>query len=218
MELVATIDELIEERHLLRHSFYTKWVAGTLPMGALQEYARQYYAFESTFPRFISALHSRSEDPGVRQALLDNLWDEEHGDLNHQELWLRFAEGVGVAREDVRGAERNEATRGLIDTYIRVSADGSVAAGVAALYAYEAQVPQVATAKIDGLKLRYAISDARTLAFFETHAGLDVEHSQAERAIVAGLGAGHETEVVEATRDALDAWWNFLDAVDPAEG
>jgi pyrroloquinoline-quinone synthase len=217
MDLLERVDALIEDRHLLRHPFYTRWVAGTLPMDAIQEYARQYYGFESAFPRFLSALHSRSADPEVRAALLDNLWDEEHGEANHAELWLRFAEGLGVAREDVVGAERNEATRGLVDTYAGWSSRGPVAAGVAGLYAYEAQVPRVATAKVEGLKDRYGITDPRTLGFFETHATLDVEHSEAERRIISGQGAGHESDVVEATADALDAWWGFLDALVPAE-
>src|SRR5712691_12829014 len=107
MDLLDRIDALIEERHLLRHPFYTKWVAGTLPMEALQEYARQYYAFESSFPRFLSGLHSRTEDAAVRQRILDNLWDEEHGADNHAEMWLQFAEGIGVARDDVKASPRN---------------------------------------------------------------------------------------------------------------
>jgi pyrroloquinoline-quinone synthase len=216
MDLLDRVDALIDERHLLRHPFYTKWVAGTLPVDAIHDYARQYYAFESTFPRFLSALHSRSDDPEVRAALLDNLWDEEHGEANHQELWLRFAEGMGVPRDDVRHALPNEATGRLVDTYFRSSTEGPVAAGVSALYAYEAQVPRVAQAKIDGLQARYGISDGRTLGFFETHSHLDLEHSGAERRLIDHLGNGHETEVLHATSDALEAWWSFLDAVDPA--
>jgi len=217
MDLLDRIDALIEERHLLRHPFYTKWVAGTLPNEALQEYARQYYAFESAFPRFLSGIHARTESADARQALLDNLWDEEHGETNHPELWLRFAEGLGVGRDEVRSAERNDATQGLVDTYFRASQEAPVAAGVAALYAYEAQVPQVAQAKIDGLRERYGITDDRTLGFFETHASLDVEHSKAERQLVREMGDGHEDEVLSATARALDAWWAFLDAVDPQD-
>ena len=74
MELLDRIDALISQRHLLKHPFYADWRAGTLPREALQDYAAQYYAFESSFPRFLSALHSRSDRPDVRQALLDNLW------------------------------------------------------------------------------------------------------------------------------------------------
>ena len=213
--LLDRIDALIAERHLLTHPFYTKWQEGTLSREALQEYARQYYAFESTFPRLLSALHTRSDDAAVRQSILDNLWDEEHGEVNHAELWLRFAEGIGVERDDVRSAERNDGTKRLLSTYWSAVSDGPLAAGVAALYAYEGQVPEVATEKINGLVEQYGVDDPRTLAFFTVHSTLDIEHSGAERSMIADLAptAADEEAVLAATRSALDAWWGFLDAV-----
>jgi len=215
MDLIDRIDALIAERHLLQHPFYVKWREGTLPTEAIRDYTRQYYAFESTFPRLLSSIHARSARPDVRQALLDNLWDEEHGEVNHAELWLRFAEGMGVSREEVRAASHNDGTRRLLDTYWRLTTDAEIAAGIAALYAYEHQVPEVAAEKIRGLIERYGIEDPRTLAFFTVHSTLDVEHADAERSMIASLAAeAGEDAVVEATREALDAWWGFLDAVD----
>ena len=215
MDLIEHIDALIQDRHLLSHPFYTRWREGTLPVEAIQEYTRQYYAFESAFPRLLSAIHSRTDDPVVRQSILDNLWDEEHGEVNHAELWLRFAEGMGVEREDVRGAEANAGTQALMETYWGLATDGSPAAGIAALYAYEAQVPEVAAEKIRGLRERYGIDDARTLAFFTVHSTLDLEHSGAERdAIRRTTKTDSSSEAaVAATSRALDAWWGFLDAV-----
>jgi pyrroloquinoline-quinone synthase len=212
MDLLARIDELIEERHLLKHSFYTKWVAGTLPRQAIQEYARQYYAFESEFPRFLSDIHSRCDDRPARQTLLENLWDEEHGEENHAELWLRFAEGMEVPRDQVTGATTNEATRALVATYRRSSTD--VTAGVAAIHAYESQVPAVATAKIDGLREHYGVDDRRTMAFWEVHRVLDQEHAAGEEAIMSDLATREPEEALRATGEALEAWWDFLDAVD----
>lgn len=216
MSLIQQIDRLIEGRSLLDHSFYTKWAAGTLPRASLQEYARQYYAFESRFPTFLSALHSRSERADVRQSLLENLWDEEHGESNHAELWLRFAEGVGVERDDVRSAEPNEATRHLLDTYGTITREAPVPAGIAAVYAYERQVPGVSVSKIDGLRRYYGLEDGPALTFFEVHGVLDVEHSQAEARMVEDLAVGDDhAPILAATEQALDAWWGFLDAVDP---
>jgi pyrroloquinoline-quinone synthase len=215
MDLLSRIDERIDARHLLQHPFYTKWADGTLPREALQEYARQYYAFESTFPRLLSTLHSRTEEPAIRQQILDNLWDEEHGKVNHAEMWLRFAEGIGVTREDVRSAARNEATEALLQQYREVTTEAPVAAGVAAVYAYERQVPEVAAAKIDGLRKHYDIDDLRTLQFFKVHGVLDIEHSGAEREMLGELVVGQDESVVlAATERALDAWWDFLTAVD----
>jgi pyrroloquinoline-quinone synthase len=212
MDLLSRIDRLIEERHLLKHSFYTKWVAGTLPRSAIQEYARQYYAFESAFPRFLSAIHSRCDDRSARQTVLENLWDEEHGEENHAELWLRFAEGMGVPRHQVIDAVSNEATRALVDGYRRAST--GVTTGVAAIHAYERQVPAVATAKIDGLREHYGVDDRRTLSFWEVHRVLDQEHAAGEEAIIADLAERQPDEALRATEEALEAWWAFLDAVD----
>ena len=217
MDLTARIDRMIDERHLLRHPFYTKWADGTLPKEALQEYARQYYAFESNFPRLLSALHTRSDRPEIRQQILENLWDEEHGSRNHAELWLRFAEGIGVSRDDVRASEPNDATTELLDMYRDVTRDAPVAAGLAALYAYERQVPEVATSKIEGLQRNYAVEEPRTLEFFRVHGVLDVEHSGQERRMIEDLVADEAgaDAVVAATGRALDTWWAFLTAVDP---
>jgi pyrroloquinoline-quinone synthase len=217
MNVLARIDAMIEERHLLTHPFYTKWVAGALPREAIQEYARQYYAFESAFPRFLSAIHARTGRADVRQHLLENLWDEEHGPENHAELWLRFAEGMGVGREDVAGADRNEATEALVETYRDACAQGATAAGIAAIHAYEAQVPKVARAKIDGLREHYGVDDHRALAFWELHERLDVEHAGAERTMLEDLAAEEPEAAVAATDRALSAWWAFLNAVDPED-
>lgn len=215
MNLLDRLDVMIDERHLLKHPFYTRWNEGTLPVEALQEYARQYYAFESAMPRFLSALHTRTADKAVRQQILDNLWDEEHGKENHAELWLRFAEGVGVSREDVASATPNEATKALVDMYFEVTSDASVAEGVAALYAYERQVPQVAGSKIDGLAKHYGIDDKRSTKFFAVHGVMDIEHSGAEREMLSELAVDADPAPIEAaTQRALEAWWDFLSAVD----
>jgi pyrroloquinoline-quinone synthase len=214
MDLLDRLDAMIDERRLLTHSFYTKWVAGTLPREAIQEYARQYYAFESEFPRFLSAIHTATPSPDARRIVLDNLWDEEHGEENHAELWLRFAEGMGVGREDVAGAPRTAATETLVETYRRASSSSPVA-GLAAMHAYERQVPEVARAKIDGLRDHYGVTDERTTRFWAVHERLDVEHAGAERALLEEMGSEDPDGAVRATGEALDAWWGFLDAVDP---
>ena len=82
-EFEARLKAILEQKSMLKHPFYAEWTQGKLPMEKLQEYARQYYHFEASFPRFLSAIHTRTESPSVRQSLLDNLWDEEHGDRNH---------------------------------------------------------------------------------------------------------------------------------------
>jgi pyrroloquinoline-quinone synthase len=215
MDLLSRLDRMIDERHLLTHPFYTKWTAGTLPIESMQEYTRQYFAFESAFPQLLSGLHTRTDDAATRQEILDNLWDEEHGPENHAELWLRFAEGIGVDRKDVQEADLNPATERLVETYRDLVREAPVAAGLAALYAYERQVPEVAQSKIDGLRDHYDVTDPRATRFFVVHGVLDVEHSGREREMVGRLATdADEPAITDATDRALGAWWDFLSAVD----
>ena len=213
MTTLAEIEREIEGRHLLSHHFYKAWTNGTLPRSALLEYARQYFSFEVRLPRFLTALHARAEDRAVRTALLSNAWDEEHGESNHAELWLRFTDALGLSRREVVDATPNAATQALLDTYGELSSEAPVVAGVAALYAYESQLPAVADAKIAGLKEHYGFSSGDGVAFFEAHRTIDVHHAAAERTIVAdAITAGQGEPALEATGRALGAWWDFLSA------
>jgi pyrroloquinoline-quinone synthase len=213
MEALARIDALIEKHSLLTHPFYTKWVEGTLPVEAIRAYATTYYQFESSFPRFLSSIHSRAEDPRVRQVLLDNLWDEEAGEENHVELWLRFAEGVGLDRADVQRAKPSPASDELVQTYRRAAENG-VAAGLAAVYAYEAQVPAIAEAKIRGLREHYDVSDGYSLAFWHVHQSLDVEHAAGERTMLAEVAEREPDAAVAGAEQALESWWGLLSEAD----
>ena len=65
----------------------------------LQIYAGKYYFFEGNFPLFLSVIHSKCEDLEVRQSLRGNLWDEEHGEVNHLAMWLDFCAGLGLERD-----------------------------------------------------------------------------------------------------------------------
>jgi pyrroloquinoline-quinone synthase len=214
-DLTARIDETIRKKSLLRHPFYEAWTMGSLPLDSLRDYAGQYYHFELAYPTFLSGLHYRCQDQGIRQLLLDNLWDEEHGPENHVELWLRFCDGLGLDREDVRSGEPGAETEALVQTFSGLTSTGSLAAGAATLYAYESQVPEVAKAKLDGLRRFYGMDDARTVSFFQVHQTLDEEHSAAEIEMVRTLASttGEQSGALEAVDQATDALWRFLDGV-----
>src|SRR2546429_4185422 len=105
MTWTTKIDDVVAERHLLKHPFYTAWTEGALTLDSLRGYAAQYYKHVAAFPRYLSAVHTQTDDLTTRQYLLENLTDEERGDENHPELWLRFAEGLGTTREAIREAD-----------------------------------------------------------------------------------------------------------------
>ena len=214
-DIIEEVDALIEERSLLKHPFYQAWQKGELNRDHLQAYASQYYHHVLAFPQYVSAAHAICPDQGERQELLENLIEEERGEENHPELWLRFAEGVGASRDGIEAATPLPQTSRLVDLFRDASGRRSFAEACAALYVYESQVPEVAKTKIAGLKQFYGIADERTLQFFEVHIGADEIHSQ----VGAGMVRRHVAD--EASRDAVlatarecaDALWGFLDGV-----
>ena len=212
MNLRAQLDETIRRYDLLTHPFYQAWSKGELPRERLQRYAGQYYHHVLAFPTYVSAVHSRSgEDLVSRRALLENLIEEERGEHNHAALWLQFADGIGVPASEVVAGAPEAATRTLIDTFRSLTRE-ELAAGAAALYAYESQVPRVAAAKIDGLIKYFGVSDPKALEFFSVHKELDRWHSDTTAEIVERNTTEPEV-ALQAAAEAAKALWGFLDSM-----
>ena len=207
--LETRMREAIAERSLLQHPFYQAWSAGTLEVERLQDYARQYYHFERVFPRFLSAIHARTESPSIRQLLLDNLWDEEHGERNHPSLWLEFAAALGVSGEEVEGSTPHPQTAALIEHYAEVAQNAPVAEALATLFAYESQVPTIAWEKIKGLTEHYDLLPEQ-FEFFSVHLVSDVAHSGAEMSAIEELCEDGDAVVAAAER-ASERLLAFLD-------
>jgi pyrroloquinoline-quinone synthase len=213
MTWTTQIDDVVSERHVLKHAFYTAWTEGKLTRSALRGYAAQYYKHVAAFPRYLSAIHSQTPDLETRQYLLENLIDEERGAENHPELWLRFAEGIGTTREAVRGASALPETTACDTTYREISSARGPIAGLAALYAYESMVPAVSESKIAGLKLHYGIDDGETLRFFNVHLEVDEWHAQVARRLLDNAPEHSRKAAVEAADDAMRAINGLLDGV-----
>lgn len=216
MNVSSSIDSKVAERAMLKHPFYQAWTEGRLPLATLRAYARQYFHHVDAFPRAVSAVHSLCDDPEGRRMLAENLAEEEgldSGKQDHASLWMMFARGLGEDVEAVRGQALNAETRGLIDSFRKLSRQ-SYAAGLGALYAYESQFPGVASAKIEGLIGRYGISDEETLRFFRVHESADVEHSAVCRALLDRLPEAERAEAVAAGEELAGALWNFLSGVE----
>ena len=214
-EVVTALKDVVAHHHLLNHPFYQAWTAGRLPIERLQRYAVRYHPHVAAFPRYISAIHSRCADLETRQVLLANLTEEESGEDNHPDLWLRFCEALDVPRDEVTTARPVPAARSLVRTYHGLAAKGPLARGLAALFVYESQVPAIAATKIDGLQRWYGVDDERGLAFFRVHQQADVWHADA----IAGLLDKHTARqadaesALEGGQRAVAALWDMLDAV-----
>lgn len=215
---IDQIDTEIEKNHLLNHPFYKAWSAGKLDPEVIREYSAQYFQHVSAFPRYLSSIHTNCDDIRVRQILLENLVDEEMGDENHPELWLRFSEGMGNARENVNQAMAIDETQDLVNTYMKLSKDKKYHIGLAALYCYESMQPEISETKKEGLQKFYGIEDENTLKFFTVHIHADKWHREVIRKLIAELNDDEEKhdEILSAVKEALHALNNFLSGMERA--
>jgi len=203
------LNKKLDEYHLLKHPFYKSWNDGKLTREIIKDYAEQYYQHVKAFPRYISATHSLCEDIQKRKILLENLQDEENREEDHPKLWKNFALAIGSKKNEIESVKQEKFTTELIENFFK-NGRSSYAEGLASLYTYERQIPEVAETKIRGLINHYGVSSKEGLKFFEVHKAADVYHREACEKLLDGLS---KTEQERAEKSALSTakyLWNFL--------
>ena len=211
--LLARLDAAIADKNLLKHPFYQEWQAGKLSREALQLYAAQYYRHVEAFPKHLRVLAARTDGP-LRDTVMENLAEEENPAAPHPKLWRDFAAAVGVGEDDITCCPALPGTQNVVATFREICGDRPVAEAVAALYAYEAQVPEIASTKIDGLRKFYGVNKTAALAYFTIHEEADKAHREAWRDwLDEHSDPNSNDDVVASANKALTALWGALDAV-----
>ena len=141
------LNKKLNEYHLLNHPFYKSWNDGKLTREIIKDYAEQYYQHVKAFPRYISATHSLCEDLEKRKILLENLQDEEKNGADHPKLWKNFATAMGSDSKKIEDVKKEKFTSELINNFFK-NGRSSYAEGLASLYTYERQIPEIADTKI----------------------------------------------------------------------
>ena len=221
------VDQEIAKYNLLKHPFYQAWSAGELTTDDLKFYAEQYYHQVSEFPTYLTSLHSRLPEGAMRRDVLANAYEEEGAGAGptwspleyrtpHSELWLRFAEGIGSGESNLNRQPAIPEISELVKTFRAIAQGAPIASAFGALFAYESQVPRIASEKLAGLKKHYAADD-RTCSYFLLHRTADVHHSNVWRKIISALveqDDRHATEALEGVSRAARALWTALDGIE----
>ncbi|MFZ0479936.1 MAG: iron-containing redox enzyme family protein [Terriglobales bacterium] len=218
---LSRLDECIARYDLLCHPFYKAWAEGKLTRDDLREYGQAYYPHVEAFPGYLAQFGIRLEDGELRRAVLANMSDEKGGEdlygqpeRSHAELWLDFVEGMGGRR--VAKGRRIPEIAGLIGWFQSVASEGTPEEGLAAFYAYESQVPRIASEKDRGLREMYG-ADEKTRSYFTLHSTADVYHSQVWRKqLEKRVAANPETgeKALAAAEKAAHKLWQALDGIE----
>jgi pyrroloquinoline-quinone synthase len=219
-EFFEQLEARIAKYDLLCHPFYEAWSGGELTRDDLRAYAQGYYHHVAEYPSYLAEFAIRLDECELRRAVLANMRDELGQEKNgsgrsHADIWRDFAEGMGASR-DMRGHTPVPEIKQLINHFHRVASEGTPAEALAAFYAYESQVPDVAKEKERGLRTMYSADD-KTCGYFTLHVTADVYHSRAWREqLEKQIEANPETaeKAIAAAEDAAQALWHALDGIE----
>ena len=203
--VVQRIDLEIENHSLLKHSFYKMWSEGKLTIDHLQGYSKEYFQLVKIVPKFVESIAEATGNPNI-------ITNNAHEEAEHVELWVRFATALGVSRNDLityGGSEKtNEAVAKLMGL-----AGLRFEEAVAAMYAYEMELPKISRSKIDGLKKLYGMDSEDATKYFEIHEEADVRHAQVWREILQRTPAERQESALNAAIKSLQAQNMLLDSV-----
>jgi len=130
MNIIKTIDDMIEERSLLKHQFYQMWSDGKLTQESLAGYSKEYFQLVKAVPSFMEPIIENASSDVVSD-LIENQQEES----DHIKPWIAFAGELGISKDELITYEGLPKTQkavsdlnNLMDTF-----DG----GACAMYAFE---------------------------------------------------------------------------------
>ena len=116
---------------------------------------------------------------------------------------------MGADSENIEKVKQDWFTKEMIDNFFK-QARLSYAEGLASLYTYERQIPEIAETKIQGLKKFYGVNSKEGLEFFEAHKAADVIHRVECEKLLDGLSKEEQDKAEQASMYTARYLWNFL--------
>lgn len=206
--LIQRIDAEIEKYSLLKHAFYQMWSEGKLTPTHLQGYSKEYFQLVKAVPSFVEDIAASCTDGSLKPLVHENMKEESE----HIEPWVKFAVAMGVPRTELVNYLGADKTNGSVSNMKQLMSLPFEEA-VAAMYAYEAELPKISRSKIDGLKKFYNMTSADATKYFEIHEEADVRHAETWRNILRSVPAEKHEQVLAAAVKSLQAQNRLLDSV-----
>jgi pyrroloquinoline-quinone synthase len=214
-EFTSSLKALVDSRHCINHPLLQTWAAGTLPKEVLGRWAQEHYHFTKDLWAFLAATYSNCPYPDARQAIMENLTEEEDPEDPHINILLRFASACGVPAEEIKASRPLATTCGLKDWLTRISTRNSWIESAAGMHiGMESQMPAMCAAILPALREKYGFKDDE-IRFFTLHHEADQEHGGRIYDLVGKYATTPElqTAVRQAVLEGTQKRWLYYDGV-----
>ena len=170
MNLIKRIDEIIEEKSLLKHPFYQMWSDGKLNLDSLAGYSKEYFQLVKAVPSFMTPIIEKAPDSVIGE-LIENQQEE----FVHINSWIKFAVELGISEDKLIHYDGLEKTRKAISALSELM--NTYEGGACAMYAFEKEIPKISQTKLDGLAEFYGMSNDESTEYFKLHTEADIRHA-----------------------------------------
>ncbi len=177
MNIIKRIDEMIDNRSLLKHPFYQMWSDGKLTQDSLAGYSKEYFQLVKAVPFFMKPIIEKAPDSVISE-LIANQQEES----DHVKLWIDFAGELGVSEDELISYTGLTKTRNAVSDLNELM--NTYEGGACAMYAFEKEIPKISQTKLDGLAEFYKMTSDEATEYFKLHTEADIRHTISWRNIL----------------------------------
>ncbi len=204
MNLIKRIDEMIEERSLLKHPFYEMWSDGKLTIESLAGYSKEYFQIVKTVPSFMTPIIEKAPESVIGE-LIDNQQEE----ADHIQPWIKFAGELGISEEELIKYDGLKKTKNAVSDLSDLM--NTYEGGSCAMYAFEKEIPKISQIKLDGLAKFYGMASDDATEYFKLHAEADIRHTAAWRNILETVPSNTD-DLIQIADQSISAQNLLLDS------
>ncbi len=210
ISLSSAIETSVSERSLLKHPFYQVWSKGELTLNDLQGYAKEYYYAAKSVPVVMETIRKNAPHT-LTQIQRETFAKNAREEVEHIELWERFASSLGITQDELNSYEPTGTVKEAVASIVE-QAELGFEEGVAAMYAFECELPAISESKINGLQKFYNLSSADAHAYFNEHMA-EEKHLCFWRALLDSFDDGKYEDCLYAAKATVSAQNRILDGV-----
>ena len=220
-ELIADLQDTLQKRHAKPHPIRQLLLTGRLTKEQLQWWARNQFHEFRNIHRFFGVRDQNCPVPELRLMLLENMVEEEGEDLfggkypSHRDLWVKFAEGIGIAREDILSYEPLPGIRSALEMYVSLVQQSHWAVAIGTGLVFEGGGPKRMKEEREALEEYYPWIPSACLDFFRAHEYHDEGHGNMVVDVIKEhcMDEKLQEEMREAVKQRADIMWLQNDCI-----
>jgi pyrroloquinoline-quinone synthase len=203
--LVKKIDDIIEQKSLLKHPFYQMWSDGKLSLDSLAGYSKEYFQMVKAVPSFVESVAKFAPSE-----LVEEIKSNQEEEAEHIQPWVNFAISLGVQKEQITNYLGLEKTNQAVSELSQLMT--SLEEGAAAMYAFEKAIPQISHTKLEGLEKFYSITTHDATEYFRLHMEADIRHAATWANILENIPEEKHAKLIEIAEKSMSAQNHLLDS------